>query len=176
MDPEVGYSQGYNYIIALLLRFIPDEESCFWCFIKIMTEMNWRRFFIVSDPTMATLQADMPEFLQLSCPRLYSKMKEDCEIELMSLTFTLPQRYLMSIFTCEQPIEISKSILDLFIFESSGERCLLRILSKMLSHIEERCLSMGEKQVFQYINKGEFVQDCFREISLENLFRDDNTF
>jgi hypothetical protein len=63
IDPEVGYSQGYNYIIALLLRFIPNEESCFWCFIKIMTDMNWRRFFIVSDPTMATLQADMPEFL-----------------------------------------------------------------------------------------------------------------
>ena len=55
MDPEVGYSQGYNYIIALLLRFIPDEETCFWCFMKIMTDFNWRRFFIVTDPTMATL-------------------------------------------------------------------------------------------------------------------------
>jgi len=54
----------------------------------------------------------------------------------------------MSIFTCEQPIEISKSILDLFIFESSGEVCLLRILRKMLIHVEERCLSMDERQVF----------------------------
>ena len=83
----------------------------------------------------------------------------------------------MSIFTCEQPIEISKSILDLFIFEQSGERCLLRILSKMLGHVEERCLKMGtDKEVFNYINKGLFVQDCFKEIMFENLFRDDNSF
>jgi len=64
--------------------------------------------------------------------------------------------------------------LDLFIFEQSGERCLLRILSKMLGHVEKRCLSMEEKEVFDYINKGQFVLDCFKEIPLENLFRDDN--
>jgi hypothetical protein len=74
MDPEVGYSQGYNYIIALLLRFIPEEETAFWCFLKIMTDMNWRRFFIVTDPTMPTLQAGMPEFLKKSFPTLFAKM------------------------------------------------------------------------------------------------------
>lgn len=67
-------------------------------------------------------------------------MQQDDEMELMSLSFTFPQRYIMSIFTCEQPIEISKSVLDLFIFEQSGESCLLRILKKMLVHVEQRCL------------------------------------
>ena len=78
----------------------------------------------------------------------------------------------MSIFTCEQPIEISKSVMDLFIFEQSGENCLLRILKKMLIHVEDCCLYMDEREVFRHINKGEFVQECFREIPLEHLFRD----
>ena len=31
-DNEVGYVQGMNYIVALLLFYIPDdEEKVFWC-------------------------------------------------------------------------------------------------------------------------------------------------
>jgi len=44
-------------------------------------------------------------------------MENDDAMQLMSLNFTFPQKYIMSIFTCEQPIEISKSVMDLFILE-----------------------------------------------------------
>ena len=30
-DNEVGYVQGLNYIVGLLLFYIPDEEQVFWC-------------------------------------------------------------------------------------------------------------------------------------------------
>lgn len=39
IDLEVGYNQGYNYIISLLLRFIADEEDVFWCLLTIMSNM-----------------------------------------------------------------------------------------------------------------------------------------
>ena len=35
-DNEVGYVQGMNYIVALLLFYIKDEEQVFWCFYQIM--------------------------------------------------------------------------------------------------------------------------------------------
>lgn len=42
LDSELGYNQGYNFIISLLLRFIDDEEDVFWCLLVIMSSMNWR--------------------------------------------------------------------------------------------------------------------------------------
>ena len=32
-DNEVGYVQGINYIVGLLLVYIQDEEKVFWCLL-----------------------------------------------------------------------------------------------------------------------------------------------
>ena len=36
LDPELGYTQGMNFIVAMLLMNIHDEEDSFWCFTYIM--------------------------------------------------------------------------------------------------------------------------------------------
>lgn len=46
LDIEFGYTQGYNFIVALLLVFIKDEEDVFWCLCKIMIDMKWRELFL----------------------------------------------------------------------------------------------------------------------------------
>ena len=35
-DNEVGYVQGMNYIVGLLLFYIQDEEQVFWCLYQIL--------------------------------------------------------------------------------------------------------------------------------------------
>ena len=35
-DEEVGYVQGINYIAALLIFYVKDEEQAFWCLLQIM--------------------------------------------------------------------------------------------------------------------------------------------
>ena len=115
----------------------------------------------------------MPEFLSKAAPKLYDYMNELDVAQTISLSMTIPQRYIMSIFTCEQPIEVSKFVFDLFIFEQSGEVCLWRTIKKMLQHVEERCLKMNEHELFTFINKGEFVQVCMKEVPLTQLFADD---
>ena len=77
----------------------------------------------------------------------------------------------MSIFTVVAPINISKYVMDLFIFERSGEEGLLRILFRMLKHVEERCLEMEEDPLFLYIKSGAFIEDCFRELTLSDIFK-----
>jgi hypothetical protein len=42
MDMELGYNQGYNFLITLMLHYIDDEEDVFWMLHKIMFELNWR--------------------------------------------------------------------------------------------------------------------------------------
>lgn len=46
LDVGLSYSQGYNFIVSLLLRFIEDEEDAFWCLLMIMSNMNWRECFL----------------------------------------------------------------------------------------------------------------------------------
>jgi len=90
MDKDIGTCAGYNYIIALLMRFIDDEEAVFWCLLQIMTSLNWRRFFICEDKSMKIMQERVPDFLKSVTPRLYQYMNELCETQTMSLTMTLP--------------------------------------------------------------------------------------
>jgi len=46
LDMELGYCQGYNYIVSLLLLYVEDEEMTYWCLFAIMNDLNWRKFFI----------------------------------------------------------------------------------------------------------------------------------
>jgi len=55
LDAELGYNQGYNFIVTLLLRFVPDEENAFWCLVHIMNGLNWRECFLEGMPLMARL-------------------------------------------------------------------------------------------------------------------------
>ena len=50
MDLGFGYTQGYNYIVTLLLLFIDDEERAFWCLVTIMSTLNWREFYVEGLP------------------------------------------------------------------------------------------------------------------------------
>lgn len=46
IDLELGYNQGYNYLIALMLHYIDDEEDVFWMLHRIMFDLNWREFYL----------------------------------------------------------------------------------------------------------------------------------
>lgn len=41
-DIEIGYCQGINYLAAMLLTHIDDEQEAFWCLVYIMNKHNWR--------------------------------------------------------------------------------------------------------------------------------------
>ena len=44
-DNEVGYVQGMNYIAAMFLFYISDEESVFWCLYQLMTKFKYRQIY-----------------------------------------------------------------------------------------------------------------------------------
>ena len=56
-DNEVGYVQGMNYIVGLLLFYIKDEEQVFWCLYQILVKYNWRQIFTEDFPKLHKLTA-----------------------------------------------------------------------------------------------------------------------
>lgn len=51
-DIEVGYCQGINYLAAMLLTHVKEEQDAFWCLVFIMTEHNWREIFNHNTPKL----------------------------------------------------------------------------------------------------------------------------
>jgi hypothetical protein len=70
--------------------------------------MNWRECFLADQPMMMKLQDAMPEMLMRHVQELYLYMLELDPALTQSLNLILPQKCIMSIFTCIAPIEISK--------------------------------------------------------------------
>jgi hypothetical protein len=138
MDLGFGYTQGYNYIVTLLLLFIDDEERAFWCLVTIMSTLNWREFYVEGLPRARKLQDEMPEMLLKQCPRLHEKLDDDDM--LMPFCILIVQAYIMCIFTFSVPVEISKKVFELVILEKTGEKTMLRVIFNMLKHTEERAL------------------------------------
>ena len=54
-DNEVNYVQGMNYIVGLLLLYIPDEDQVFWCLHQLMQKRDWRQVYTQDFPKMKQL-------------------------------------------------------------------------------------------------------------------------
>ena len=185
LDYEVGYNQGYNFLISLLLRFIDCEEEVFWCLLVIMSNMNWRQCFLPGMPMMAKLQASIPKLFETEVPKLFQHIMKLSPYLMVPLSISFSQRCIMSVFTCIAPIEMSKKIMDYFIFQNcyaiddqsiQSENCVLQVLFNMLKHVEDRCLKMDEDQLFDYLQKTNFISDCFEEMPPHKLFQEQVRF
>lgn len=75
-DTEVGYVQGLNYIVALLLFYIPDEESVFWCLIGLMNERNrnWRSIYIDGFPKVKSMSKILEKKIRYNFPECLRHM------------------------------------------------------------------------------------------------------
>lgn len=51
-DSQIGYVQGMNYIAAMLLMHIQDEEKVFWCLIYLLNRKNWRTTYMDEMPKL----------------------------------------------------------------------------------------------------------------------------
>jgi hypothetical protein len=78
----------------------------------------------------------------------------------------------MCIFTFSVPIEISKRVFELVIFEKDipGEEIMLRILFRCIKHTEATVLQLQGKAVYKYYSEATFILDTFAELPIEEIF------
>lgn len=46
LDPQIGYTQGMNFLAALLYLATRDEIIAFDLLIKVMFDLNWREVYL----------------------------------------------------------------------------------------------------------------------------------
>jgi ecotropic viral integration site 5 protein len=62
-DVELGYTQGLNFIAALILLKVDDESLAFVIFIKLLQMNDWRRFYTNETPKLFDMSKLIKKFL-----------------------------------------------------------------------------------------------------------------
>jgi len=78
-DPEVGYVQGMNYIVGLMLFYIRDEEQVFWCLVSLMhgRSKNWRAVYIDGFPKLQSMSKILEQKIKLNFPDVLAHLDEN---------------------------------------------------------------------------------------------------
>ena len=167
LDPDVGYCVGYNYTIALLLKFIDDEEMAFWCFVGLMKLIGWRKFFIMEDPFFTQVPIAVDKMMKKQIPFLYKQLEEDNIAVCIGLSNLFAGEFLMSIGAKMLAVEESKLIFDYLLLaqnEKHPEKLLLDLLGRMLYFMEPKMMCMTEKERKDFMSQGKFVDLCLEQI------------
>lgn len=174
-DPEVGYTQGMNFVVGMLLYMnfseietngisekIEEEkkqeeiniscveEDVFWILVYIMQKKDWRNLYVSNTPKLQDLLQKFDEQMQKSLPRVHEVITEHS---------CLPgcfSQYFLTILLYNPSLEIAKRTFELFLV--TGEEILYHLLIKVLTIREQEILEDPDMEfLFGFLRNKLFV-------------------
>lgn len=145
-NTEVGYCQSMNFIVALLLLYMNEEEA-FWMLVTIIEDLLPKDYYTGN---MLGVNVDTAVFSGLvadKLPRIHQHLQKlDCEISHLVVQFFL------CIFINALPLEATLRVWDAFVFE--GGKILFRVCLALL-HLHERQILQAKNatEVYQLLQK-----------------------
>lgn len=133
-DPQVSYCQGMNYIAAMLLTHISNEELAFLVFTHLMRAKRWRELYLESMIKLHSLLQLLAKELKRRLPEVYSHLLK-LGMELNGLF----SHIFLTGFIYRTPINLATRIFDLFII--GHEKVLIATLINMLRIMQHKILS-----------------------------------
>jgi hypothetical protein len=76
-DNQVGYCQGMNFIVSILLSHIVSQTETFWLFVHLMHEKNWRLFFINNTPKLIKVLEKLTHQIKIKLNDLYDHFEKE---------------------------------------------------------------------------------------------------
>lgn len=161
-DFEIGYVQGMNYIAAMLLMYIEDEERVFWCIIYLLSRKNWRQIYIEEMPKLMELIAIVENKLDKQYPQVAQHLEEQCFT--VSAAFS-PLFITLYIYQIEH--QYAMRIFEYFLLD--GEEGLLHVLYKMLDFKADKLCTITEMELLIYL-RTDLIKECITEYGVSSLF------
>ena len=151
--PRIGYCQSLNFIVGLLLLFLPEEQA-FWMLHIITTTYLPSTHEISLEGANVDLWVLMTA-LKESLPSIWTKISSGDD-EAGSLGVKLPPislcttSWFMSLFIGTLPIESVLRVWDVLFYE--GSRTLFRVAMALFKLGEQRIKSVSESmEMFQVV-------------------------
>ncbi|KAJ6245016.1 gtpase activating protein and centrosome-associated [Anaeramoeba flamelloides] len=108
---ECGYSQGMNFIAAILLLFL-DEEQAFWTLVALMENYNLSEMYKPGFPYLEIATYQWDRLLEKFLPKLYN------HFQFLFLTSDIyTSRWFLTMFSTTFSIHTTLKLMDFFFFD-----------------------------------------------------------
>lgn len=175
MDPEVSYTQGMSFIVAMFLLFL-SEEDCFWLFVTLLTQYDFREFFVNGMPKVYNCFYVANGVLRHFLPQVFKSFQKNS----LSISMYATQ-WFMTGFTSNFTIESSLRIWDCFF--SEGIKVFYRVFLSVLqihSKVLSTCSFEKAMEIFRSIgdlDTDKVLEKAFRfSLSLSLISRLDSDY
>ncbi|CAL8261923.1 unnamed protein product [Merluccius merluccius] len=167
-NPDIGYCQGLNRLVAIALLYL-DQEEAFWCLIAIVEVFMPRDYYT---KTLLGSQVDQRVFKDLmseKLPRLHAHF-ELYKVDFSLITFN----WFLVVFVDSVVTEILFKIWDAFLYE--GPKIMFRFALALFKYKEEEFLKLHDSTtIFKYLRH--FTRTILDSRKLMNVaFVDMNPF
>ncbi|KAL7450289.1 hypothetical protein ACHAWC_002234, partial [Mediolabrus comicus] len=146
IDPDVGYCQGMNFITAMFLIFLSEEEA-FWLLVVVMNEEPYSLRELFGDDMSGTHEVLFiaEKLVKQFLPKLYKHMHKEGIHHSMFVT-----QWLLTIFTSSFPFDLVSRVWDSFLVE--GWKVVYRIMLALLKYAEGTLLELSFEYILHYLS------------------------
>ena len=137
--PAVGYVQGMGFVAALLLIFVEEPETAFWCLAAVVEFLLPVDFFSATLLGLRIEQAVFNDLVAIKLPKVSKQLRLHGVIAELFAT-----RWFVALFANSLPIETTLRVWDAFLLE--GQKVLHRVGLAMLRVAEARLLQCQDQQ------------------------------
>lgn len=145
-NPDVGYCQGLNRLVAITLLYLNEEES-FWCLVAIVEHLMPRDYY---SKTLVASQADqrvLKDLLAEKLPRLSAHF-DALMVDLSLVCFN----WFLTVFVDSFPIQTTLRVWDTFLYE--GNKVMFRFALAVFKSSEEQLLKCEDHMsIFNFLRQ-----------------------
>ena len=137
LDPEVGYSQGMNFLAGILLTYLSPPEA-FGALTLVMQERGLRDLYKPNG--MTHLQARLWQLSRLIPKDLESHMEEN-----MILPVLYASSWLLTCFASEFPIKFAARVMDVVITDSY-DTPMMKVALELLIRCKDDIMKLDDME------------------------------
>ncbi|XP_044294732.1 TBC1 domain family member 2B isoform X2 [Varanus komodoensis] len=143
-NPDIGYCQGLNRLVAIALLYL-EQEDAFWCLVTIVEAFMPRDYYT---KTLLGSQVDQRVFKDLMAeklPRLHAHFEQH-RVDYSLITFN----WFLVLFVDSVVSDILFRIWDAFLYE--GPKVIFRFALALFKYKEEEILKLQDSMsIFKYL-------------------------
>lgn len=140
---ESGYVQGMNYLVAILLMYMEEEEA-FWAMVSILKHYDHEKYFLPGMPGLWESFYVFEKLLKDQVPKVYNHFNK-----LHIWPSMYASQWFITIFTVGWKFENTVRVFDAFLGE--GEKILYRIALYVMKANKDQIISGGTEELFAVI-------------------------
>jgi hypothetical protein len=147
VDPDIGYTQGLNYLAGVALDVLDDEEAAFWLLVSILKDGSKYRMnglFVDGLGKLLFYFGNHEHLLYRTLPRLYNHFQNSGV-----RTSMYASAWYGTIFAASFPFPTVLRIWDVFLID--GADSLLQVSMTVLKDCEKELLALRELEPVRFL-------------------------